>query len=139
MQEYRAAEAGYARRGVVIDLDNEIIEVVVAREPIAAAIEIQPQRLIVVAAARVLAPGILGPDGAAGQECTWSRMTVGAPPQLPRPERASRGPAVTFALVGDDATAAKCHWNRPPGGDQPAPAGIARGGPDPDRGSRPIT
>ena len=36
MQEYRAAAAGDARRVVVIDLDNEIIEMIVAREPITA-------------------------------------------------------------------------------------------------------
>ena len=35
MQKYRAAEAGDARRSIVIDLDNEIIQVVVAGEPVA--------------------------------------------------------------------------------------------------------
>ena len=35
MQEYRAAATGDARGAVVIDLDDEIVEMVVAREPVA--------------------------------------------------------------------------------------------------------
>jgi len=35
MQEYRAAEAGYARRSIVINLDDEIVEMVIAGEPVA--------------------------------------------------------------------------------------------------------
>ena len=50
MQEYRAAAAPDTRRAVVIDLDDEIIEMVVAPEPVAAAAAIQPDRLVVVAA-----------------------------------------------------------------------------------------
>ena len=37
MQEYRAAAAGDARRAVVVDLDNKIVEMVVTLEPVAAA------------------------------------------------------------------------------------------------------
>ena len=98
MQEYRAAAAGDARRAVVVDLDNKIVEMVVTLEPVAAAIAIQPYRLVVVSARRVFAPGVLGPDGPNRQECPRPRMTVGAPPQLPWPKRASWGPAVAFAL-----------------------------------------
>jgi hypothetical protein len=139
MQEYRAAATGDARRGVVIDLDNEIVEVIVALEPIAAAIAIQPYRPVVVAAVRVLAPGILRPDGASRQEGLRPRMPVGAPPQSPRPEAAFRGPAVAFALVGDDSPASQCDRDGLPAGCKPAPAGIAGGSADPDRGQRPIT
>ena len=107
MQKYRAAAAGDAGRGVVIDLDNEIVEVVVAPEPVAAVIAIQLHRPVVVAAVGVLAPGVLGPDGANRQEGLRPRVPVGAPPQLPRPKRAFRGPAVALALVGDDSAASQ--------------------------------
>ena len=62
----------------MIDLDNEIIEMVVALESIAAVIGAQPSRLVVVAAVGIFTPGILGPDRPAGQESAWSGMAVGA-------------------------------------------------------------
>src|ERR1700704_5741670 len=107
MQEYRAAAADNARRAVVIDLDNEIIEVIVALEPIAVAIAIQPHWLVVMTAPRVFAPGVLGPDGANRQKSARPRVAVGAPPQLPRPKCASRGTAIALALVGLDAAASE--------------------------------
>jgi hypothetical protein len=86
MQKYRAATASDARRAVVIDLDNEIVEAVVAREPIAAAISVEPHRLVVMAAPGIFAPGVLPADGANRQKCPRPRVAVGAPPQLPGPE-----------------------------------------------------
>ena len=80
MQKYRAATAGDARRAVVIDLDDEIVEVVVALEPVTAVIPIPPHRLIVMAALRIFAPGVFGPNGANRQESARPRMAVGAPP-----------------------------------------------------------
>ena len=50
MQEDGAAAAGYAWRAVMIDLDDEVIEVIVAFEPVAAMRGIEPHRLIVMAA-----------------------------------------------------------------------------------------
>ena len=72
-----------AMRGecVVIDLDNEIIEMVVAREPIAALRAIQPHRLVVMATGGIFAPGVFGPDRANREKCVRPRMAVGAPPQ----------------------------------------------------------
>jgi len=139
MQEYRAAAAGDARGAVVIDLDNEIIEVVVACQSIAAATGLEPYRLIVMAALRIFAPGVRGPNGADGQECAWPRVAVGTPPQLPGPKGALRGSAIAFALVGPDAAAPKGDRYGLPVGGKPAPAPVAGGGVNPDRGSRPIT
>src|ERR1700736_6241052 len=139
MQEYRAAAADDARRAVVIDLDNKIVEVVVAREPIAAAISVEPHRLVVMAAPWVFAPGVLRADGANRQECPRPRVSVGAPPQLPGPERAFWGPAVALALVGPDSAAPERDRYRSPARGQPAPAWSAGGGVNPDRRKRPIT
>jgi hypothetical protein len=111
MQKYRAAAAGDARRTVVIDLHDEIVEMIVALEPIAVLVTIPPHRLIVMAALRIFAPGVIGPDGANRQEGTWPRMAVGAPPQLPGPETASWGSAIAFTLVGPDAAAPKGDGN----------------------------
>jgi hypothetical protein len=59
MQEYCAAAACDARRAVVVDLDDEIIEMVVAPETVTALGPNQPNRLVVMAACRVLTPGFL--------------------------------------------------------------------------------
>src|ERR1700736_483077 len=139
MQEYRAAAAGDARGTVVIDLDNKIIEVIVALEPIAAAIAIQPHRLVVMAAPGVFAPGVFRSDSANRQKCMRPRVAVGAPPQLPGPERAFWGPAIALALVGPDSAAPERDRYRSPARGQPAPAWIAGGGVNPDRRKRPIT
>jgi len=139
MQEYRAAAAGNARRGVVIDLDDEIVEMIVALEPVAAAIAVEPHGLIVVPALRVFAPGVFRPDGANRQERTRPRVAVGAPPQLPGPEGAFWSGAIALALVGPDAAAPQRDGEGQPTGGQPAPARIAGAGLNPDRGKRRIT
>src|SRR5216684_182707 len=59
MQEYRAAAACDARRAVVIDLDDKIIEVVVAPEAVAVLGPIQPDGLVVMAACGVFTPGVV--------------------------------------------------------------------------------
>ena len=125
MQKYRAATAGDARRAVVIDLDDEIVETIVALEPVTAVIPIPPHRLIVMAALRIFAPGVFGPNGANRQESTRPWMAVGAPPQLPGLEGAFWGAAIAFTLVGPDAAAPKRNRDGLPARSQPAPARIA--------------
>src|ERR1700710_1208914 len=109
MQEYRAAPPSDARMGIVVDLDNEIIQVVVAPEPVSAQSRVQPHRLIVVPAGRIFTPGVFRSDGAHRQKCAGTRMAVGSPPQLPRPERAFGGAAIPFAFVSLDAAASQRH------------------------------
>ena len=128
-----------AGRCVMIDLDDEIVEVILARQPVAGLIADQADRLIVMAVLRVFAPGVFGPDRPDRQKGARPRMAVGAPPQLPGVERAPGGAAVALALVGEDAAAAKCHRHGPAVGGQPAPARIAGGRSNPDRRKRPIT
>ena len=122
----------------MIDLDNEIVEVVVAREPIAAAISVEPHRLVVMTAPGIFAPGVLPADGANRQKRPRPRMAVGTPPQLPGPEFTLWGPAVAFALVRPDSAAPECDRYGSPARGQPAAARIAGGGVNPDRGNRPI-
>jgi len=122
----------------VIDLDNEIVEVVVAREPIAVAVSSEPHWLVVVAAAGILTPGVFRADGTNRQKCPWSRMAVGAPPYLPWPEDAFRGPAVAFALVGPDAAAPQRDRHDLSIYGKPSPPRVTSGGANSDRGNRPI-
>src|SRR5512147_3220988 len=99
MQEHGAAAAGNSWAGVVIDLDDEIVEVVLAGQPVAGLVADQADRLIVVAVPRVLAPGVFGPDRPDRQIGARSRIAVGAPPQLQRTIRAPRGAAVALPFV----------------------------------------
>ena len=139
MQKHRAAAAGDPGAGVVIDLDDEIVEMVLARQPVAGLIADQAYRLIVVAVPRVLAPGVFGPDRPDRQERLRAAMAVGAPPQSQRPIGAPRRAAVALPLVGQDAAATKCHRHGPAVRRQPAAARIAGRAVDPDSGQRPIT
>src|SRR6266850_2031597 len=131
--------AGDPWAGVVIDFDDEIVEVVLARQPIAGLITDQANRLIVMAVPRVLAPGVLGPDRPDRQIGPRPRMAVGAPPQLQRVIRAPRGAAVALPLVGKDAAATKCHRHGPAVRRQPAPPRVAGSPVDPNYRQRPIT
>ena len=82
MQEHRAAAAGNARRAVVVDLDDEVVEVIVARETVAGRVSRQPDRLVVTAVVRVFAPGVLGANRAGRQEGLRPPVAVGAPSEF---------------------------------------------------------
>jgi len=128
MQEHRAAAAGYSWRSIVVDLDDKIIKAVLARQPVAMAVPLEPQGPIVVPAGRILAPGVFGPDRANRQEGFGTGMAIGPPPHAQRPECAPGGSAVTFALVGSDTAATERDRYRQPARCEPAPARIARCG-----------
>ncbi len=67
MDEDRAAALGNPWPGIVIELDDEVIEPVFAAEAVARVAGRQPDRPIVAPVARVLAPGVSGADGAGRQ------------------------------------------------------------------------
>src|SRR5438445_3003748 len=132
MQEHGAAAAGYPWAGVVIDFNDEIVEMVLARQPVAGLVADQTNGLIVVAVSRVLAPGVFGPDRPDRQIGPRPRMAVGAPPQLQRIVRAPRGAAIALPFVGQDAAATKCHRHGPAVCRQPARARVGRSPVDPN-------
>src|ERR1700744_2809906 len=107
MKEHGAAAACDRGQRVVIDLDDVIIEMILAREPVAAGLAAESDRLIVMTAGRVFAPGIVGTYDANRQESLWSGRAVGTPPQSTRPESPFRGPAVALAFIGDDSAPAE--------------------------------
>src|ERR1700751_297133 len=82
MQEHGAAAMRHPRAGVVIDLNDEVVEMMVPLQAITRAAARQRDRLIVIAVIRVFAPGVLRADGANGQKGPRPRMPIGAPPQL---------------------------------------------------------
>jgi hypothetical protein len=58
MQEDCASAAGNARARVVVDFDNEIIEMIIPPQPVSSLSRRQPDRPVVAAVGRVLAPGV---------------------------------------------------------------------------------
>src|SRR5579863_966330 len=139
VKEHRAAAAGNRGLRVVIDLDDEIVEMIVALEPVAVVIMAECERPVVMAAGGIFTPGIVGTDGANRQKGPRSRTTIGAPPQLPRPESPLWGPAVALAFIGDDSAPPQGDRDGSEAGDEPAAAGVTGGRPDPDRRQRPVT
>src|SRR5689334_14885471 len=124
MQEHRAAAAGNPRTRVVVDLDYEIVEVVLAPQAVAALAAAETNRLIVMTIGRVFAPGVLGADRPDRQEGLRPDVTIGAPPQPARVKDAERGAAVALALVGLDAATSERDRNGPAIGREPPPAGV---------------
>ena len=122
MEEDGAAAAGHPRPGVVVDLDDDVVEAVVAPEPVAWFIGRAPERPVVAPVVRVLAPGIVRADAADRQQRPRPRQAVGPPPQPQRAKSAARGAAVAFALVGLDAGAAERDRHAPRGRRTASPA-----------------
>ena len=58
MDEYRAAASGHARPRIVINLDNEVIKIVLARQSISACVRGDFDRPVVVAISGIFAPAI---------------------------------------------------------------------------------
>src|ERR1700751_285013 len=139
MQEHGAAETGYPRRSVVIDLDDEVVKVVVTPEPVAALVRAKFDRPVIMAAVRVLAPGVFRSNRADWQERHGPRMAVGAPPQSAWPENASGRAAIALPLVGDDAAAPQRDRDGLSASHQPTAAAVAGGSADPDCRERAIT
>src|SRR5689334_18730087 len=102
MQEHGAAAPGDAWNRVVVDLHDEVVEMILACQAVAALARRASHWPVVVTIRRIFAPGILGTDGACGQKCPGTGMAVGAPPQQPGMEDAAGGAAVAFALVSHD-------------------------------------
>src|SRR5260370_6879545 len=113
MQEHGAAAATDARRGVVVDLDDEIVEAILAGQPVAGLIAAETDGPVVVTIPRVLAPGVLGPDRARRQQGLRPLMAVRAPPQTERMEGTPRRAPPPLPLVAQAPPPAKSHCPRP--------------------------
>src|SRR6266700_583603 len=120
----RCKNTALPRPAVVVDLDDEIIEMVGALEPVAALLASAPDPLVVVAIPGVLAPGVRPSDDPGRQECLRPAVAVASPPQLSRPIAAPGGAAIALALVGQNAAAPERHRNCQRSGGEPAPAWI---------------
>src|SRR5215470_18107235 len=134
MDEDRAPPASHPWPGVVIDFDNDVVEAVLAPEPIAWFSGRPAEWTIVSPILRIFAPGVGWADPTGGQRGPGQGEPVRPPPYSQRPERAARRAAVALALVGLDAAAPERDRHAPGTGAEKALRRPAGPRPDMDGG-----
>src|SRR6218665_1819386 len=107
MQKDCAPPSGDPRPGVLVDLDDKVVEMVLARQPVTVISMIEADWPIVVPVRRIFAPPVNFCDGADRQEGARTWMTVGAPPQPNRTKCPTGRSTIAFAFVRLDSAAAK--------------------------------
>lgn len=107
MQENGATSSRDTRPGVVVDLDDKIIKMILPRQPVTVLAGRAFDRAIVVPIGGIFRPGVRGADRADRQIGSRPGVPVGAPPQPHRPEEAAGGSAIAFELIGLDSAASK--------------------------------
>src|SRR5215510_4979633 len=128
MQEHGAAATGNAGPRVVIDLDDQVVEPVVAPEPVAWLIGRAAEWAVVAAVGCILAPGHGGVDADGRQSRCGLWAAVRTPPQPSEAEPAARRGPVAFALVGPDTGATQHDRDREVAREQHPAAARARPG-----------
>lgn len=103
MDEYCAATVRNPGPGIVIELDDQVIEVIIAPQPVAGCMFRSTDRPVVASIRRILAPGVGSVDAAHRQSGARTWTAIGAPPHLTRPESSLRRRPVAFTLVGANA------------------------------------
>jgi hypothetical protein len=103
MDEDRAAAPGNSRAGVVIDLDDDVVQAILPPKPVAWFTGRSPKGAIITPVAGVLAPRIGRADGADGKLGQRTRQAVRPPPQSHGAKTPARRPAIAFALIGPDS------------------------------------
>ena len=139
MNEHGAAAPGDAWPRIVIDLDNIIVEAVLALEAVAILIVAAPDWHVVMAFGGILRPRIARLDRAHRQERSRSNVSIGSPPHLHWMKNPARRSTVALEFVGLDSATSERNRHELAACDQPATARISGTGMDLDRRKRSIT
>ena len=107
MHEDGAAMPLHARAVIVTENENQIVEIVVAGQAVGSRSRRQSDELVVAAVGWVLAPAIVGPNGAQRKYRPRPRHTVGAIEHLEDRKAPERCRAVAFPLQRLDAAPAE--------------------------------
>jgi len=134
MQEHRAAAAGHPRTGIVVDLDDEIVEMVVPPQPVAWFSGRAAEGAVIAPVGGIFAPGNVTGNASDGQQCPWPRMPVRPPPQADEPKPPARCGPIAFEFVGTDAPTAKHDGGDEGAGDQDAQRLVSRPRPHAQKG-----
>jgi hypothetical protein len=106
MDKDGATAPGDAGPRIVVDLDDNVIEAVGAPKTVAWFIGRAPERAVIAAGGRVLAPGIARTDAPERQQCPGPEQAIGPPPNPNRMKPSGGRGAVAFSLGGLNAGAA---------------------------------
>ena len=107
MHENGAAASRHARARIMVELDDQIVEVILSSQAVPWLAGFAADGAIVSAIAGVFAPGVIPADRTQGKQRMRTRHAIGAPPQPPQPETATRRRAVAFTFVGIDPASPK--------------------------------
>ena len=114
-----AASTGNTWPGVVIDLDDDVIEAVGPPQPVAWFIGRPPKCMVVAPVIGVFAPCIGRTDTANRKPCPRAGEPIGTPPQSHRTKLPVWGAPIALPLVGSDAGVAKRNRQAPRTGAEP--------------------
>jgi hypothetical protein len=103
VEEYGAAAVRDSRPRVVVELDDDVVEAVVAPQPIAPRLLRQSDRPVVAPVGRILAPGIGSADRPNRQKRARPRTAIRPPPHPSRAKPSLRRGAIAFPFVGANA------------------------------------
>lgn len=136
MDEDRAAASSDARAGVMIDLDDQIVECVRAHKPVAGLSRIETDWLVVAAMRWILAPSIVRSDAFHRKPRRRPPPPIVAPPHTGRVKTARGSRTIPFPLVSLDAGTTERHRDAPQASREPALAAVSGACPDIDSGER---
>src|SRR5262245_2631765 len=103
MDEDGAAAPRRPRPGVMIKLNDQVVQVVRTPKAVALLPGASFDRTIIPPIRGVFDPGVVRFNAPRWQQCPRMRQTVGPPPEAYQVERAARSGTVALALVGCDA------------------------------------
>jgi hypothetical protein len=125
VDEHGATAASDPRPGIVVNLHDEVVEMILPPQPIARRSIGTPNRPVVAPVGRVLAPGVRRANPSHRQTRAGPRAAVGPPPNAQRAEAAAWGCPVAFDFIRLDAAAPERHLQTQRPGDEPSPAPVS--------------
>src|SRR6478609_1452476 len=132
--ENRTAATANHRPVVPAELDDDVVEMILALEPLLGFAGRAVDQAVVAPVFLVVAPGVARSDPLQRQQRAGAGETVGAVEDAAQRQAGTRRAAVAFALVGADAAAAERAGKHRRAGNEEALAAVANGREDPQRG-----
>jgi hypothetical protein len=107
MDEHCAAAPRHPRAIVVVDFDDQVVQIVLAHQPVARLASLSNHRTIIPSITGIFAPGIRVANRPDRKRGLRAGDSVLSPPQALQAKAAARGPAIALELIGHDAGSAQ--------------------------------
>ena len=126
VKEYGTTPPRDTRAGVVVDLDEDVVEVILAPQTVARLRGRAAERTVVAAVGGILAPSQIGRNASCRKQRAGPGVPIRSPPQAKRPKTPARGRAVALELVGAQPSPPEHDGHRAPADEKNAPAAGSR-------------